>query len=933
MASRAKSRAPALARPTGTVTFLFSDIEGSTERWEEYRDAMAEALARHDVLMRSTLEAHGAYVFTTMGDAFCAAFATAPDALAAAIDAQRALAAEDFSAVGGLRIRVALHSGNADERDGNYFGPTVNRVARLLAIGHGGQVVVSGVAAKLLQGKMPPRCHLRDLGDHRLKDLAKPERVYQVLAPGLPETFPALLSLNYLSNNLPAQLTSFVGRDEVVSDVKALLKQHRLVTLVGTGGAGKTRCAVQVGAELVDGSGDGVWLAELAPISDPSLVASAIARALNLQESPNRAILDTLLAYLKRKRLLLVVDNCEHVIEGARNVVAAILRACPDVHILATSREGLNIAGEQLYRMPSLSVPSVDQTPSPRDVLTYGAPLLFVDRAFSVDNRFALTDENVPHVAEICRRLDGIPLAIELAAARVKVLSPKQLAQKLDERFRVLTGGDRSALPRHHTMRALIDWSYDLLSNDERALFRKLSIFAGGFTLETAAAVCGESAMDEIVVLDLLSSLVNKSLAQAEAVGDETRYRLLESTRQYAREKLAEAGEEGATAFAHARAFVSMAEQLDEAWETMPDRAWSTQADAELENFRAALAWAFGLHGDVLLGQRLAGMSRRVWAYFGAAEGLRWLQTARERAAGDTAPTVLAGLDLAEAQLASALAQSRASLAPAERALARYRELGDPRRVATTEQRVGWTLVFLSRIAEGEVLLRHALENAQALGMRKTAAYALDGLAEGRTVAGDVAGARHHFGEALVAAQAAGAERLAAHIALNLAEAEFRGGDAVTALRLADEALPLLRALHDTIDVAVARSNMAAYLVALGRYDEARVAAREGLAGARDRQWSVGVDWTVQHLAAIAALRSCNDARAIEDRRRAVRILGYVDVSFAGLEASREYTEQQEYDVILPALRNTLGADECARFMREGSTWSEDQAVAEAMLI
>jgi len=933
MATQVESGPPASARPTGTVTFLFSDIEGSSTRWDADREAMTSALARHDALMRATLEARRAYIFKTIGDAFCAAFATAPDAIDAALAAQRALAVEDFSAVGGVRVRMALHTGTADERDGDYFGPTVNRVARLLAIGHGAQVLISGTTADLLQHEMPPQSSLRDLGSHRLKDLAQPERVYQLVAPELPEEFPILRSLDALPNNLPRQLTSFVGRDDVLAEVAALIEKFPLVTLFGTGGAGKTRCALQIGAELLDGSGDGVWLAELASITDPMLVPTVVAQALNVQAQPNRPVLDALLGFLKRKRLLLILDSCEHVIEQVRSLVASILHACPEVRILATSREGLNVAGEQIYRMPSLSVPPAGRAVStPQEVLAFGALLLFADRAFSANNRFALTEENVPHVVEICRRLDGIPLAIELAAARVKVLSPQRLAQMLDERFRVLTGGDRNALPRHQTMRALIDWSYDLLSNEERSVFRKLSIFAGGFTLESASAVCSDQVIDEIATLDVLSSLVDKSLVQAEEVESGTRYWLLESTRQYAREKLNESGAYEVVARAHATAYLALAEDLDDAWATTPDRAWDARAEPELENFRAALGWAFGARGDVPIGQRLAGALRPVLMNFGAAEGRRWVQTAREGADAQTPAATLAALDLAEAHLAAALAQHKASLAAAERALARYRELGDPWRIAHAQRWVGRALVFLGRTTEGEALLTQTLAEARRLGARRLTSTVLGDLPGARREAGDLVGARQLYAEALAIARSIGAERFAATVALNLAEAEFRGGDAATALRLADEALAVYHTFKDTRNVAVDLSNMAAYLLALERYDQARTAAREGLAAARDTQLAVGVAFALQHLAAIATLGRDVAASSREERARAARVLGYVDAQLAALEALREYTEQQEYDKMLPALRDALGADECAKLMAEGSTWTEDQAVAEAML-
>jgi predicted ATPase/DNA-binding SARP family transcriptional activator len=735
------------------------------------------------------------------------------------------------------------------------------------------------------------------------------------------------------NTNLPRQFTSFVTREEVLSEIAALIETCPLVTLVGAGGVGKTRTALQIGEELLDRHSDGVWFAELAPISDPSLASHVIAHALGVRESPNRPILDTLITYLKRRRLLLILDNCEHVIDEARAVATAILQGCPDVRILATSREWLNIAGEHVFRVPSLAVPSTAEALSSEQASRYEAVQLFTDRARSVDERFSFNDKSAPYIGEICRRLDGIPLAIELAAARVKVLSPKQLGQLLDERFRVLTGGDRSALPRHRTMRALIDWSYDLLSDDERALFRKLSIFAGGFTLETAAAVCSEREMDEIVVLDLLSSLVDKSLVQTEAVGNETRYRLLESTRQYAREKLTDAGEEYTTAHAHARAFLTMAEQVDETWEATPDRAWLAQVEPELENFRAALSWAFGAQGDVALGQRLAGTLRLAWWYLAAAEGRRWVQTAQECVSAETSSPVVATLDLADAYLAAALTQHKASLAAAERVLARYRIMANVLGVAHSKRLIGIALVVLGKIGEGEALLPEALAEFRALGARKSASVVLGHLAWARLFAGDVVGARQLYSEALTAARAAGAERNEAVIVASLAEAEFRAGDAAAAVQLVREAMTLCRVFHDARLIALALHNEAAYLVALRRYDEGRTSAREALAGARDTQYSSGVGWALQHLAAVAALQSGEDERVGKDRRRAARILGYVEARLAALETLREYTERQEYDTMMPALRDALGEDELSKLMAEGSMWSEDQAVAEAMLI
>ena len=732
-------------------------------------------------------------------------------------------------------------------------------------------------------------------------------------------------------NNLPPQLTSFVDREKEVAEIKELLTSYRLVTLVGAGGAGKTRCAVKIAGNVHSDFDDGVWLADLTAISDPALVSTVIARALKVQEAPNHPLLDTVLAYLKRKRLLLILDNCEHMIEEARRIAAAILHDCPDVRILATSRESLSIVGEHAYRMPSLPVPSPSELLSANEMSQYGAVQLFNDRAFSADSRFTLTLESTPHVIDICRRLDGIPLAIELAAARVTTLSPKQLAQRLDERFRVLTRGDRDALPRHRTMRALIDWSYDLLSDDERRLFRKLSIFSGGFTLETAAAVCSEGEVDEIAVLDLLSSLIDKSLVQVELVGDGTRYRLLESTREYAREKLRSAGEEVAVAHAHARAFLEQAQSAYD--ETAQRFVWQVQVEPELDNFRAALSWAFGPCGDVLLGQHLAGALRRAWYFFGPAEGRRWLQAAQQSVTVDTPVEVLAMLDLAGAAFGIALGQYNATVTSAKRALARYDELSDPLGTALSQMHLGRAYLFLGKITEGQTLAEQALEALQRLADHQAIVYGLDTLAIARQLTGDMAGARQRFREALAVARAKGADRLVADREIYWAEAEFREGDAAEALRLANEALAVVRQYGGTPHAARAGCNMAAYLIALRRFDEAREAARQAVTAARDAQFSVGLAWTLQHLAAIGALRPGGGAPVTEDRRRAARILGYVDAQLATLGALREYTEKQEYDAMIPALRDALGEDELSRLMAFGSTWSEDQVVAEAMLI
>jgi predicted ATPase len=718
------------------------------------------------------------------------------------------------------------------------------------------------------------------------------------------------------SHNLPNELTSFIGRVTELREIAALVNSRRLVTLVGSGGVGKTRCALRVAAKKTHTFADSAWLVELAPIADGSLVAGTIAQALGIPLSPNRAPLDTVIGYLKRKNALLVLDNCEHVVDEARNVAAAILHACPDVRILSTSREALHVTGEDVYRMPPLELVS--------------AVRLFADRALSVEKRFTLSDESRPHVEEICRGLDGIPLAIELAAARVNVLSPQQLVQRLDERFRVLTGGDRTARARHQTMRALIDWSYNLLSAAEQRAFRTLSVFAGGCTLQSAAAICSE---DELVMLDRLSSLAEKSLLQAESDKSGTRYRLLESMRQYARERLVECGEEAVVARAHAATYLALAEALGESYESTSDRAWFSQAEPELENWRSALAWTLSARGDLILGQHLAGALRFIWNFFAPTEGRSWVRNAAQTVDASTDDAVIAKLDLAEAAHDAALYQYKAAYGAAEHALAIYRRLGDVRGEMEAQRRAGQALVFLERIAEGEAQLRAALASAEVLGLRKTIAGTLDTLATARRFAGDVAEARARHAEALAAARATGFDRQAATVALNFAEIEFEGGDAEAALRLVGEALDAFRAQCDAAPLANGLSNMTAYLVALERYAEARSTARDALTLGRDVQGEAQLAFTVQHLAAIAGLRPADDAaRARDDHTRAARLLGYADARLAAVGVVREHTELQEYDKLAGALRNALG-DDLAKFMAEGSAWTEDQAFAEALLV
>jgi predicted ATPase/class 3 adenylate cyclase len=912
---------PALL-PSGTVTLLFTDIEGSTQHWEQQRAAMPEVLRRHDELLRAAIEAHGGHVFKTMGDQFCAAFSHASDGIAAAADAQRALAAEDWSAIGGLAARMALYSGATDERDGDYFGPTVNRVARLLSVAHGGQVVVSGSTAPLLRGVVPEHTELLDLGSHRLKDLTEPEQVWQLTIDGLRTEFPALKSLDTIPNNLPIQPTSFRGREHDLEELKGLLSQHKLLTLVGSGGVGKTRLALQVGAEVLDQYPDGVWLIDFAPINDPELVSSVIAQEIGMPQVEGRRIDESIAPWLRRKKLLLILDNCEHVLEAVAAIASALIRSCADVRMLATSRQALGESGEEVVRLASLDVPHKIFDLTPTAIMEFGAVALFVDRAHSVDKSFKLTDDTAPIVADICRRLDGIPLAIELAAARVKVLSIPNLAQRLNERFKILTGGSRSALPRQKTLSALIDWSYDLLTPQEQMLFNRVGIFAGGFSLDAATAVCSGEDLDEIEILDLLSSLTDKSLVVADTTGEHERYHLLESTRAYALEKLSAAGAHEHLARRHAEYFRDQALAAGERYGTGSTFAWVAAVELELDNYRTALGWALTRGNDAVLGGAIAGTLSALWSNAGlAVEGRYWISLALERVNDAEQPHVAARLWFA----LSGLSSGQRSHDAAERAMQLYASVGDARWTARAQQSLAGAFFQMGRLDEAKTTIEQALAAARASGDTASVANCLNTQAYIAQLRGGVPAARELYAQALAAFKALGNESGTAVVLGNMAELEFGDGHPEQALQAASEALEIYVRGKNAGDIAAGPTNSAAYRIALGDLSAARDSAREGLRVARQARVEQVIAIALQHLALLAGLGG--------NARRAAQLLGYVDAQYIALGIARQPTEQWGYDKLMAALRKHLSEDEIAQLAADGAAWSEDQAVEEALKV
>jgi predicted ATPase/class 3 adenylate cyclase len=574
--------------PSGTVTFLFTDVEGSTRLWQDAPDAMREAAARHDAIVREAIEARNGYVVKTTGDGFHAAFASARDAIDAAVDAQLALGAETWEPTVPMRVRMGIHSGLAEVRDGDYYGTAVNKAARLMSVAHGGQIVVSLATEELVQdGDVA----LVDLGEHALRDLARPERVFQIAHPELAREFPRLSSLDAFSGNLPLQVSSFVGRDDDVARIVEMLGDASLVTLTGTGGVGKTRLAVQAAAEALPRFSDGAWFCELAAVDDGDAMAQVVAASVGCVQRAGLTLAESIVEYLKVRELLLVLDNCEHLLDDAGDFADAVVRSCPNVSVIATSREALDVSGERVVRVRSLPAPA--SSARPEELVASTAVQLFADRAADFGADTTWDDRQWAAVGEICRRVDGIPLAIELAAARTTSMSPADVSTHLDERFRLLTGKRRGRVERHQTLRATVEWSYQLLEDDERVVFDRLGVFAGTFDAPAAVAVASGDDLDSWDVTEALASLVAKSMLQPETGSDgTTRYGMLETLRQFARERLDEQSETDRWRRAHAEHYATWTDEIGRGFVGADHVLWVGRLRADFDNIRPAVGWA-----------------------------------------------------------------------------------------------------------------------------------------------------------------------------------------------------------------------------------------------------------------------------------------------------------------------------------------------------
>lgn len=886
--------------PTGTVTFLFTDIEGSTKLWERYPIAMRAALAHHDTLLRQAIEAKAGYVFKTVGDAFCAAFTTAPQAVEAALAAQLALKSsnEDADLLApkpDIRVRMALHSGTAEERDGDYFGQALNRVARLLVTGHGGQILLSAATQELVRDHLSDNIQLKDLGEHRLKDLTRPERVYQLVNPALPQDFPPLKSLDSLPNNLPIQLTSFIGREREIAEVKRLLSQTRLLTLTGAGGAGKTRLSLQVAAELLESFEEGVWFVELAPLSDPPLLPQTVATTLKVQEQPNRRIVDTLIDFLQQTRILLILDNCEHLVEAAAQLTDSLLRACPKLHILVSSREELGIGGETAYRVPSLSVPDQKSLSRLENLNQYEAVRLFIERAISAQPNFSVTNQNAPALAQTCYRLDGIPLAIELAAARVKVLTLEQIASRLDDRFSLLTGGSRTALPRQQTLRATIDWSYNLLSPAEQKLLERLAVFARGSTLEAVEAVCGSDGIEVPDVLDLLAQLVNKSLVVVEEANQGARYRLLETIRQYGWEKLESQGQWKAVRTRHAVYFGTLAKAEGPKLIGPEVAIGSAHLEREHANLRAALDWALA-QANVELVLELDGGIFLFWLLrFHCSEGRNYLNQ------------TLALPDLDQ----PARKFDRATIL--------------------------WNNSFLTlrdgSYAEARELALAGLELFQELGDKAKSANCLRTLGMVSYDQGDIATARPYFEESLVLSREAG-DKVGIAMSLGaLGDIALKQKDYDTTRYCYEESMSIKKEVGWKQGVLVEALNLGFMEVRLGNYQRGLAFLKEGLAGMYEAHGLRGWVWITEFFASLALLAGYLGSKAglpagkVQESylTRAAILSGIAARLRASISYLMSQPEPPHYEEARAIARDGLGEAAFTAAFDEGQAMPEEQ--------
>ncbi len=911
---------PGTGHPSGTVTLVFTDIEGSTNLLQVLGDRYAGVLAIHHRLVRDAFARHGALERGSAGDGLYFVFSTARAAVQAAVDAQLVIAGYAWPDEVAVRDRIGLHTGEPATGSEGYVGIDVHRAARVCAAAHGGQILISQTTHDLISHELAPPTAVRDLGVHRLRSLDSPLRLYQVTVPGMLADFPPPRTTEAPRNNLQLEVTSFIGREREIEQATRILEHAPLLTLTGPGGVGKTRVGLRLARVLLDQFADGAWVVECGTLTDPDLVFPSVVSTLGLTEPAGRSLLTSIVDHLRGKRLLLVLDDCDPVLAVCAELAEALVRSCSGVRVVVTSREALGVAGEAILPIASLATPDGGSIVDARGLLAIDACRLFVERAQAVLPMFTVTDQNARSVAQLCRRLDGIPLALELAAARVRTLPVEQIAERLDDRFRLLTAGSRAAVPRHQTLRATIDWSYDLLTEPERTVLRRLSVFAGGATLGAAESVCAGDPVDPFDLLDLLGRLVEKSLVFTDPTATEARFRLLETVREYARGRLVEAGEGGPTQRRHRDWYLALVDEVSPAFFRGPEPVEALRRlDREHDDLRAALEWCLDQPGEGRAGLRIAAGLWRYWEIRGhVTEGRGWLARMSE-AAGDEVSSLRADALTGAGNLALMQGDFRAASTFHEASLALHRQIGDQRSVAYAANNLANAALQLGDHERARSLYEEAVALTRELGDVRGTAFGSINLADVLAREGETAAAQELQEEILASIRQLGDRWTEAFALDTFALASGRSGDPEVARSLHIEALAILEEIGDRRGVARVLAQLANLALSAGDTVRARGLFRQSLAIRQELGDMPGLASAMENLAVAVAADDAEAAARLDGAGASLR------------EAIRAIVPPQAaaaHDRHLAHLEELLGTDRFEAALREGRAMTPNEALA-----